>query len=335
MKIKARQIAHDLGVSTATVSLAVNDKPGVNEATKRKILDYIEQLEREYGAKEQKDKFVKMLLYVGTNRYKESMEQKFISDTFVEISALLQKKGMELRMYSVNGSDDVLKALKESCDDGTSGIIFLADDLPEKDLELLNDCYLPLVVCDNMLHEGHWDAVNMHNQRAIYSGMRHLEKCGCKDIIYVQNSEDIYNFRERRKSFRRYANEEMKEGITVQMIEAGNEAVLISHHLIGCLKERSKFPDAIFAENFTVTVGVVRALENLKVKIPEDISVIGIDEVPGMALLPVELTCFSPPHASRAAHVVKRLFDKMEFKGTNAVEVLVGMEFVKGESVKW
>jgi len=334
MKVKARQIARDLGVSTATVSLAINNKPGVNEATKRRILDYIRRVEMEHEVEERKDKFVKMLLYVKTTRYQELTEGKFISDTFVRISALLQKEGIELRMHRINSGDEVLKALAESCQDGTAGIIFLADELPEAYLELLDECQLPLVVCDNMLRDGHWDGVNMHNQKAIYNGMRYLEKCGCKDIVYVQKSDDIYNFRERRKSFRRYVNEEMGGEVITQMINGGKDTVSITNHLIRSLKMRPKLPDAIFTENFTVTVGVVKALEKLEINIPKDISVIGIDEVPDMIFLPVKLTCLSAPHASRADHVVRQLLDKIEHGRTNAVEVLVGMEFIKGESVK-
>ena len=42
MKIKAAQIARDLGLSKATVSLALNDKPGVSEETKKMIFQYID-----------------------------------------------------------------------------------------------------------------------------------------------------------------------------------------------------------------------------------------------------------------------------------------------------
>jgi LacI family transcriptional regulator len=44
LKLKSKDIAKALGVSTATVSLAINDKPGVNPETKREILEYISRL---------------------------------------------------------------------------------------------------------------------------------------------------------------------------------------------------------------------------------------------------------------------------------------------------
>ena len=46
MKIKAAQIARDLGLSKATVSLALNDKPGVSEETKKMIFQYIDRMEK-------------------------------------------------------------------------------------------------------------------------------------------------------------------------------------------------------------------------------------------------------------------------------------------------
>ena len=41
MKVKSKEVAEALGVSTATVSLAINGKPGVNEETRKRILEYI------------------------------------------------------------------------------------------------------------------------------------------------------------------------------------------------------------------------------------------------------------------------------------------------------
>ena len=42
MRVKAKDIAKELGLSTATVSLAINNRPGVNEDTRRRVLDYLE-----------------------------------------------------------------------------------------------------------------------------------------------------------------------------------------------------------------------------------------------------------------------------------------------------
>ena len=47
MRLKAKEIAKELGVSPATVSLALNDRPGINQETKQRILDYIQEREEE------------------------------------------------------------------------------------------------------------------------------------------------------------------------------------------------------------------------------------------------------------------------------------------------
>ena len=53
MRLKAKEIAKELGVSEATVSLALNDRPGINKETKQKILTYIREREDELRQKEE------------------------------------------------------------------------------------------------------------------------------------------------------------------------------------------------------------------------------------------------------------------------------------------
>ena len=53
MRLKAKEIAKELGVSEATVSLAFNDRPGINKETKRRILTYIREREEEIRQKEE------------------------------------------------------------------------------------------------------------------------------------------------------------------------------------------------------------------------------------------------------------------------------------------
>ena len=65
MKLKSKDIAKALGVSTATVSLAINDKPGVNPETKREILEYIETFEnKKRSVSGTTNKFITMIVLI-------------------------------------------------------------------------------------------------------------------------------------------------------------------------------------------------------------------------------------------------------------------------------
>lgn len=77
MRLKAKEIAKELGVSEATVSLALNDRPGINKETKQKILTYIREREDELRQKEEQgqqgDKGgILMLNYVKNGIWQES-----------------------------------------------------------------------------------------------------------------------------------------------------------------------------------------------------------------------------------------------------------------------
>ena len=65
MKVKSKEVAEALGVSTATVSLAINGKPGVNEETRKRILEYISG---QQGKDVTKGTFVKLIIFENSPR---------------------------------------------------------------------------------------------------------------------------------------------------------------------------------------------------------------------------------------------------------------------------
>lgn len=63
MRVKAKDIAKELGLSTATVSLAINNRPGVNEDTRRRVLDYLESKTAEDESAGGNEKIIRMLAF--------------------------------------------------------------------------------------------------------------------------------------------------------------------------------------------------------------------------------------------------------------------------------
>lgn len=334
-KVKIKEIASLVGVSPATVSLALNNRHGVSAETKRRVLEQAKSLELEQPPA-LGNAFVKLILFTTTAHLENFENRKLFNISYVEISRLLQREQIEVRLVSLSDEEELLEAVLSSEAEGAMGVLLEANEVPAAFLPKLGACRLPLVLYDNELLGDHWDVVNFHNRKAVYQGMRYLEDQGHRDIVYLRNSTTINNFLVRRKSYVQYLTEHRKEGSAcAEIVDVGSDPDTICESLTRYLAERPKRPDAFFLENFTISIGALRCAQKLGLSIPEDLSLLGIDALPESALQPMELTHFVIPHQERSKLVVRQFLYRLRDKdGMPPVETLVSPSFRPGQTVK-
>ena len=329
MKVKSKEVAEALGVSTATVSLAINGKPGVNEETRKRILEYISG---QQGKDVTKGTFVKLIIFENSPRVLSGGMGSFFRITYVESVERLQKDKLEVRLVYAYGYEELKEALLKSNTDGTKGILLRADEFGDKDYELISLCRIPLVMSDCDPREYGWNTVNFNNRQAVFKGMNHLKAHGCRKIVYFQNTEAIYNFRARREAFWEYMkrNPEMEGSFW----ETGNDLEEIEKRAAEYIRQCEEMPDAVFLENFLVSVGTAQALMKMGISVPDQISLLGIDAIPATVLLPDELTHFEVPHKKRSVLMAELLIELMNRPddGSGRV-VLVNEKMAVGNSV--
>lgn len=330
MKVKSKEVAEALGVSTATVSLAINGKPGVNEETRKRILEYISGQQRKDVAK---GTFVKLIIFENSPRVLSGGMGSFFRITYVESVERLQKDRLEVRLVYAYGNEELKEALLKSNSDGTRGILLRADEFGKNDYELLSLCRIPIVMSDCDPRESDWNTVNFNNRQAVFKGMDYLKAHGCRRIVYFQNKETIYNFRARREAFWEYLCRDPE--IEGSFWEAGNEREEIEERAAKYMKSCEVLPDAVFLENFLVSVGTAQSLMKLGISVPDEISLLGIDAIPDTVLLPYKLTHFEVPHKKRSVLMAELLLELMGRgdEGYGRV-VLVNEKMVVGNSVK-
>lgn len=332
-KIKAKEIATMVGVSPATVSLALNNRPGVSEETKKRIFDYIRS--QEGTIRSTSDSFVKLILYTATDQLDNYDNRSLFDISYVEISRLLQQEHIELRLCNVYEKDDLQQALISSASEGAMGVLLDAGGLPDRLLPLLDQCPVPLVVFGNDLAGTRWDAVNFHDQKAVYEGIRYLEERGHHEIVYLKNDYTIYNFYIRRRSYMQYMRELQGDNASIQIVEVGRDPESIYENLSRYFEGCKTLPDALFLENFAVSIGTVIALQKLEIAVPEKLSLIGIDTLPESAIQPFALTHFDAPHRERSAVLARQLLHRIREGGAPPpVEIQLAMKLVPGASVQ-
>ena len=163
MKIKAADIARNLNLSKATVSLVLNNKPGVSEKTRRKVFDYIEEVTGEpEKQKEEKDKqnqelenknIIKVLYIDNHLRFLKNFELDVCPDSLTIFEQEARRMGciVSVTYASSTKKEDVERVVREANEENVAGVILYATEMQPDQFPPFRAIRKPMVIYDNDL----------------------------------------------------------------------------------------------------------------------------------------------------------------------------------------
>lgn len=335
MRIKFKDIAKELNVSPATVSLAVNNQPGVKGETRKKILDYIDKMEMEYQhsrAGENKGT-VMMLQYIKNGVILE--RAKGSSPVLKKMEQTVNQAGFGFQSVEFYETRDNLEELLKRCkNEVIKGIYILAAEMTEGDIYPFLQLKIPIVVGDNLFYEQGIDSFLIDNKEGICAGVDYLVDKGHSNIVYLAENIDIFNFVERRKAFVvEMARRECGDAGN-RIHHLGNTVEEVYQSMKQYLDEGVKGTTAFILESSVISLGVSKALLERQIRIPRDISLIGFDALPPVSLLGIDLTLVKGTHTKRHLAAVKHLLRQIDAEQEDEiVRVYYKTRLLEGNSV--
>lgn len=161
------------------------------------------------------------------------------------------------------------------------GIIALGCDLPVALLRSLDEGGVPLVLADS---EGGWEgwrseipSVTVANEAGGYEATRHLLERGRRRVAFIAETPDDPNFLRRRQGYAR-AHAELDSEVKPERQRSGQLGPDGGYLATQKLLAATPF-DAIFAANDTAAFGALRALAEVGVRVPDDVAVVGFDDI--------------------------------------------------------
>ncbi|MBD0785345.1 HTH-type transcriptional repressor PurR [Vibrio sp. Y2-5] len=301
-----KDVARLAGVSTTTVSHVINKTRFVAEATQEKVLEAVKELNYAPSAvarslKCNTTRTIGMLVTQSTNL--------FFSEVIDGVESYCYRQGYTLILCNTGGiyekQRDYIRMLAEKRVDG---ILVMCSDLTQELSEMLEShADIPKVIMDWGPEASKADKIIDNSELGGYLATKYLIDRGHKDIACLSGHLNKLACQERIAGFRR-AMEEANLVVNDNWILEGNfecdTAVLAADKIIAM----DKMPTAVFCFNDTMALGLMSRLQQKGVRVPDDISVIGYDNI--------ELAeYFSPPLTT--IHQPKRRV------GKNAFEILL------------
>ena len=277
-KVTIYDIAEKLNIAAATVSRALNDNPKISDATKKLVMETAEKMNYRQNRlaialKSGKTNNVGVIVpRVNTN---------FFGSVIRGIEDELNASGYQVIICQTHNDEEKEADNVESLLNSQVDAIFMSTSSRNTDtFDKILKKKIPLIFFDRKKTMDNVSSVTIDDFAGGYIATKHLIDQGCKKIAHVSTGDlNIEIFRERFAGYKQalYDNNipfnEEYVLTTKSNIEDGREAV----KKLFSLKNK---PDAIFSASDFVALGAIKELQEMKIKVPKDVAIVGFSNEP-------------------------------------------------------
>ncbi len=313
--ISIREVAKLAGVSPATVSRVMNGTANVAPDKRARVLQVIEQTD--FVPNEvARSLFKKSAQMIGL--IIPSIRNPFFAEMASDINEAARRSGYRVFIIEVGTGDleQERAALQTMSSMNADGIILASTN--DEIQPYVEQCRLPVVAMDARLGA---DNANAYLCCDDYGGgrmaMEYLLDHGCKNIVCIKGAQTIQSARARYQGYRAVCQE---RGVAEQTVECDynfDTGLAMTEQLLKTYPE----VDGIIACNDIVAISTYKILHKRKIAVPEQIQLIGFDDIHLASLMSPELTTISQPIRQMADKAVELIIDKSnsERKGARFV----------------
>ena len=282
--VTAKQIAQQLGISQAAVSIVLNGRPGVSDETRRLVLETADRLgynPARITAVRERSRRLCFIFYV--NQLVSIAENTTFSSFVLQgAEAAASRLGYSIFVRYFHAGEPFVEQASELVG-SSDGIILLGTDITDdcrdevaRFLERFSS--MPVVIIDAEDSFGVADCVINDNYGGALQAVEYLISRGCSRIGYIRSGHRISTFLKREAGLKDALR---KHGLSVDTVIDTEVSFDEAYNRIDqYLSHVHDLPDAFFAENDVIAAAAIRAFNAHGIAVPDRISIIGFDDIP-------------------------------------------------------
>lgn len=335
MSITAKELAEKLGLSTAAVSMALNHKPGVSTSTRQRVLDAADKCGYDFTRISEKQVITGSIYFVIYKKHGAVVaDTPFFSQVSEGISLECKKENYKLKISYVYEDEDTLTSqIEEIQYSDCSGIILLGTEMTSDKLAPFLKLPIPVVLLDAYFETTPCNCVLINNVQGAFLAARYLIRKCKKQPGYLQSSYQISNFSERASGFYKAVRESGMSASKsiVHLLTPSMEGAYAD--MTEILKNGDELAPCYFADNDLIAIGVIKALKQYGYRIPQDVAIVGFDNLPASSIIEPSLTTIHVPKQYMGEIAAQRLIALMTQKGASPVKTELSTTLVKRHTV--
>jgi LacI family transcriptional regulator len=324
-------VAREAGVSYATVSRVINNKGYINPDTREKVLRAITKLG--YVVNQQarslaggRSQIVGLLV--------PGVDTGYIGEIIRGIDEELASASYDLMLYTAHRRKTRESTYVATLTQGLAdGLLLVLPRAPGTYLETLRRRGFPYVLID---HQGIDDAgpsIGATNQRGGYDATRYLIELGHRRIGFVTGTLDLRCSTDRMAGYHA-ALAEFGLSADPSLVREGDFGQPSGYAAARELLALPQTPTAIFASNDVSAFGVMEAVRDCGLRIPEDVSIIGFDDIPQASHVNPRLTTVRQPLEQMGRLAARMLLETIRDRTRPAERIELPTELIIGASCR-
>lgn len=334
MGITAKEIAKKLNLSQTAVSMALHNKPGVSRETRQAVLDAADK----YGYDFSKLSFSRQAGNIYFIDYRMNYIMMANNALFAELidgaKQVCEKNNYPLFTYPIyNDVTDFQIHLNNLRGNDCIGIILLGTDTPEAVLKTFLQLSVPLVLIDAYLPSLPCNSITISNEQGAYDATKYLINRSGKKPGYIRSHHRLPNLTERENGFKAALRDNALSDSQYIVHEVSADIEGAFTDMLKIIESNDTLAECYFAENDHLAIGVLKALKLKGYRIPEDISIIGFDDIPESRVVEPALTTIHVPRHYIGKTAAEILIKDIQTPGQYVLRTSVNPKLIKRLSV--
>ena len=327
--ITLKMVAEKAEVSVNTASRAINNKPDINEETKKRVL----QIAKELG-------YIRNAAAVALRTKKTGTIGVVIADNrnpfYAEVLNGMEEAAREKNYHIIlaNTQRDYKKeeeAINLLLAKRVDGLLITPVQDKDDDIKNLIDANIPFVVVGRDFENIEVDAIYNDEVKGGFLATENLIKKGHKRIALIDGFLYKSPAKGRLEGYKKALNK-YRISLDESLISVGDINIEDGHERTKQMLEKDLNFTAIFVYNDMMAFGAMQAIKEKGLRIPEDIGLVGYDDIPFSSLISPPLTTIRLKKQGLGAESVKLLLSRINGKHKNAIKRMLDVELIARET---
>ncbi len=332
MPLTLEDIALKSGVSRSTVSRVVNGQPNVRESVRQRVLQVIREtgFHPNTAARMLASQRSWMIGLVLPRSVSSFFTDPYFPRLTQGIAQACNQNNYTLGLFLIETKEDEEKIYpRVSRKSLLDGVLLQSGEIGEQLIDHLVDTEFPVVIIGRPPHPVDLSYIDVDNVSAACNAVNHLVRLGYQRIATIAGMANHTESIDRVEGYKKALLADGRE-IDANLIAEGDFTENGGYRAMRQLLPLQ--PDAIFAASDVMALGALRAVREAGLRVPEDVAIVGFDDLPFASTSPVPLTTVRQPIVNFGYKAVEILIDLIENGARPPRQVIMGTELIIRET---
>lgn len=336
-RVTMKDVAKAAGVTTAAVSYAISGKRPISDETRKRVEQAIKELgyapnmaARTLSSARRDSRLIGVVVPQTEGGGRLMFQNQFYSEILGSIELCARQEGYHVLISATDANESYLMLAKERNLDG----IIVIGMYPDEFYQQMKKSQIPIVLIDSYCNDHYYNNIRIDDAYGSYLATRYLLECGHRDAAFFAGQLKENGVMQKRLAGYRQALEEFGAAYREDYVFEGQIDYKSGVTMAERLARSGSGVTAIVAAADILAIGAIKGLYNSGLLVPEDMSIIGFDDLEISQYLAPGLTTIRQQISLKGQRAVELLLEHIADPSLSKQEEILPLKLIERGSVK-